>query len=213
MNTPSQLTQATHLLKANLAEVKPHELLLETAGCTLGRADDCACVVARPFVSRLHARIRHDGFYFVLDDAQSANGTFVNGRLIRESHRLKHGDEIGLGEPNGQLTFLDANQTFQAPSKLRFDFKGWRFVWDTHSFALSGDQHSLMLHLFQQRGEVCERTGCAHAIWGHDYDSAMDADALDQVCSRLRTRLRGIDPALGELLVTLRGQGYLLRND
>ena len=94
----------TKLLRATFPDVQPVTYVLEERGCTLGRAGDCAIVVGRPFASRLHAHIHWDGHYFVLSDNQSANGTYVNGRRLQSEHKLKHGDEIGLGDPTGLVT-------------------------------------------------------------------------------------------------------------
>ncbi len=51
-------------------------------------------------VSRVHARIRRNGEQFFVEDMESSNGTFVNGIALKheESHPIKNGDEIRLGE-------------------------------------------------------------------------------------------------------------------
>lgn len=72
--------------------------ILETDVCTLGRSPTCQIVVQNKIVSRLHARIELDeGRRYILHDAESANGTFVNGHRISEPYLLRDGDEIGLG--------------------------------------------------------------------------------------------------------------------
>jgi adenylate cyclase len=53
-------------------------------------------------VSKEHARIDRTGSGFMLKDLGSSNGTFVNGRRIREL-KLRDGDEIALG--NARFTF------------------------------------------------------------------------------------------------------------
>ena len=53
---------------------------------TLGRSDSCAVVIAHPIVSRLHARIELQHDRYLLFDAGSANGTFVNGVRIEQGH-------------------------------------------------------------------------------------------------------------------------------
>ncbi len=204
-------TTSTKALRANFPEITPQVIVLPAGGCTLGRASDCAMVVLRPLTSRLHARIAWDGHYFVLADSQSQNGTFVNGRPLRAPHKLKHGDEIGLGDPTGLIVYLDEDKTVQPVTHLRFDFKDWCFFWDAEKIDLSSDQQALLLHLFEHRGEICVRHDCARAVWGHNYDGLMDSDALDQVLSRLRLRLRGICPDAGDLIVTVRGKGYMLK--
>lgn len=63
---------------------------------TLGRAPDCSIMLSDPYVSRLHAQIRLRGQHFVLLDAGSHSGTFVNEARIHE-HRLSSGDVLRLG--------------------------------------------------------------------------------------------------------------------
>lgn len=202
----------TKLLRAAFPDVQPVTYVLGEQGCTLGRASDCTIVVGRPFASRLHARIHWDGHYFVLSDNQSANGTYVNGRRLQSEHKLKHGDEIGLGDPTGLVTYFDEDKTVQPKSRLRFDPRQWRFEWDAQPMALTTDQLALLIALYDHRGEVCDRGACARAIWGRDYDAYMDADALDQIASRLRMKMRQSAPEAADLLITLRGQGYMLKH-
>jgi len=50
-----------------------------------------------PEVSRRHARFSaHEGVVY-LDDLQSSNGTFLNGRRVTESIEVRAGDEIDVG--------------------------------------------------------------------------------------------------------------------
>ncbi|MBI5957744.1 MAG: FHA domain-containing protein [Chloroflexi bacterium] len=50
-------------------------------------------------VSRVHAKLRHDGQKFLFEDLESSNGTFVNGMRLspNDPHILINGDEIRLG--------------------------------------------------------------------------------------------------------------------
>lgn len=59
-------------------------------------------IIRHKTVSRRHARILYDGNNFRLDDSDSTNGTFVNGKKIKSS-LLKSGDEIKIGEVLLQL--------------------------------------------------------------------------------------------------------------
>ena len=49
-------------------------------------------------VSRRHAQISHQGDVWVIQDLDSTNGTFVNGKQLVERHTLAKGDAIGLSE-------------------------------------------------------------------------------------------------------------------
>ena len=74
-----QLSQYGRLLALH-EDVQPASYTLEADICTIGRSPVCQVVVQRNVVSRLHARVQRDELHYVLHDAGSANGTFVNGR-------------------------------------------------------------------------------------------------------------------------------------
>ena len=64
---------------------------------TLGRQGDNDLVLLDTRVSRRHARIEKDNEGYLLEDAGSRHGTFVNGERVTTPHRLKSGDQISLG--------------------------------------------------------------------------------------------------------------------
>lgn len=72
------------------------------ARTTLGRHPANTLRLADREVSKEHACIERAGNGFVIKDLGSSNGTYVNGRRIREL-RLKEGDEVALG--NSRLVF------------------------------------------------------------------------------------------------------------
>lgn len=72
---------------------------------TVGRLPDNDIRIDNPAVSGHHSlviNILNDSF---LEDLNSTNGTYVNGKLIRK-HALAHGDVITVG--HHQLRFIDA---------------------------------------------------------------------------------------------------------
>jgi pSer/pThr/pTyr-binding forkhead associated (FHA) protein len=80
--------------------------VLHADTCTIGRSPICQILVEGAIVSRLHARIEHDGVGYFLCDVGSANGTFINGRRIYKPHLLADGDLIGLGSAVPVLRFV-----------------------------------------------------------------------------------------------------------
>lgn len=62
----------------------------------LGRSSQATITIDSIAVSRIHARISRKGDQFIVEDAGSKNGTFVNGVPIRRT-RLVVGDEIRVG--------------------------------------------------------------------------------------------------------------------
>jgi len=81
------------------------EYNLNRERCTVGRLPDNDIRIDHPTVSGHHAvlvNILDDSF---LEDLDSTNGTYVNGRLVRK-HVLQDGDVVTVGRH--QLRFIDA---------------------------------------------------------------------------------------------------------
>jgi class 3 adenylate cyclase len=88
---------STNLLKSwlRLPHGERHAL---DGTCSIGRARENALPLADNEVSRRHAIIQAQGEReFWLVDLGSANGTYLNGRRIALSVRLRHGDIIRIG--------------------------------------------------------------------------------------------------------------------
>jgi len=64
----------------------------------VGRAEDNDLDLADPKVSRHHARVFKQGAVYMVEDLGSANGTWVSGVLLAGPQRLKHGDQIVVGD-------------------------------------------------------------------------------------------------------------------
>jgi tRNA A-37 threonylcarbamoyl transferase component Bud32 len=65
---------------------------------TIGRTDDNDLIIPDLTVSRHHATLRFDGSHWVVEDTQSANGTFVNDTRIRWPQKLVDGDRVRFGD-------------------------------------------------------------------------------------------------------------------
>ena len=63
---------------------------------TLGRTSQASIVLPDAMVSRVHARIDAAGGRAFIEDLESRNGTFLNGKEVKRA-RLEPGDEIVLG--------------------------------------------------------------------------------------------------------------------
>ena len=88
-------------LAGRFADGKQGEFPLGTK-TTMGRHPSNTLRLVDREVSKEHASIERVGNTFLLRDLNSSNGTFVNGRKVREL-RLRDGDEIALG--NSRLVF------------------------------------------------------------------------------------------------------------
>lgn len=83
------------LLKFKDAVLK--EVLLEKEITTIGRKNDNDIVIDNIGVSGFHARIVKEDEYFILEDLNSLNGTFVDGKKISKAV-LNNGDVILIGK-------------------------------------------------------------------------------------------------------------------
>jgi len=92
------------VINTGLPESQTIFLNIENGDCfTLGRSVECDLPIENIAVSRRHCTITRVSDDFRLDDLKSHNGTFINGLRV-DSHILKHGDRIDLG--NLQTIFL-----------------------------------------------------------------------------------------------------------
>jgi len=109
------------------------EIPVEKELITIGRKPDNDIEIDNLAVSGHHARIFKMEDWFLIEDLSSLNGTFVNGKMIRESP-LKNGDEILIGkhilkfistdvatsaEPEAVLKKGEASETMVIDSKVQ----------------------------------------------------------------------------------------------
>ncbi len=73
------------------------EVELKDAVLTIGRKDENDLVIDNLAVSSCHARIARIDDAFMIQDAESTNGIFLNGEKIMQ-HQLKHGDQVLIGK-------------------------------------------------------------------------------------------------------------------
>lgn len=75
------------------------EMLLSKAETTLGRAETCDVgLFGDQAVERLHARITREGSRFVVADAGTPAGTYVNDEPVTQPRPLRSGDRIRIGK-------------------------------------------------------------------------------------------------------------------
>jgi pSer/pThr/pTyr-binding forkhead associated (FHA) protein len=86
-----QLTQRTGPTPGKIFTLSQEEI-------TIGRETTNALPISDPEVSRRHARISFQNGYYILEDLNSTNGTFVNGRRLVGQYVMQHGDVLNLGE-------------------------------------------------------------------------------------------------------------------
>ncbi len=63
---------------------------------TIGRLPECDFTLPSPLVSRHHARLICEPSRVILEDLQSTNGVFVNGRRVADRTALQPGDRVEI---------------------------------------------------------------------------------------------------------------------
>jgi hypothetical protein len=75
------------------------EMLLSKAETTLGRAETCDLgLYGDNGIERTHARIVHEGSRYLLADAGTPGGTFLNEQPVTQPTALRSGDAIRVGK-------------------------------------------------------------------------------------------------------------------
>ncbi len=91
------------------------EIRLNRPRLVLGREDCCDIRLESSYVSRYQNLFMETPDGWLLIDLNSTNGSFVNGRKVRE-HRLRDGDLIAIGQYQLRFTAGDAPH-IEVPSK------------------------------------------------------------------------------------------------
>ena len=72
----------------------------------IGRSSE-ALPISDTTVSRRHAELTPDEGHWYIRDLQSQNNTYVNGVQITERTRVRDGDAIRVGAPDGTIVASD----------------------------------------------------------------------------------------------------------
>jgi pSer/pThr/pTyr-binding forkhead associated (FHA) protein len=83
------------------------EVEVEQFPFVIGRKRDCDWSLPLSFISRRHCLFTRDGNQVQVQDLESYNGTFVNGRRASSPLPVHHGDEVSLG-PVALRVFMPA---------------------------------------------------------------------------------------------------------
>ena len=188
---------------------------------TLGRGSECDLLLPERQVSRQHVRIKHIDDYYLLEDLDSKNGTWINGQQLKGERVLHDGDEIQIALAV-KLVFVESEATapikLGAPpasstvqGKLRLDRDSRRVFVGNREIdpPLSLPQYRLLELLFDINGGVCTRDQVIEAVWPEAIGEGVSEQAIDALVRRLRDRIAEIDPQ-HQYIVTVRGHGFRL---
>ncbi len=90
------------------------------AEIVIGRHPRSDLVLADPLVSRRHARVFPENGAWILEDLDSANGTFVNDRRIQR-HALADGDRVRIGRTHLQFAAQSEEERLLSSVRLLAD--------------------------------------------------------------------------------------------
>ena len=170
-------------------------------------------------ISRRHAEIvrKPDGFW--LKDLGSKNGTFLNGKEVREPVQLQDGDEIQVAlcvkiafVGNDATAPLNARPISQGMAALvrgiRLDKEGRRPFLAEQELdpPLSVQQYRLLEMLINANGNLVSRQEIVERVWEGESAYGVSEQAIDALVRRLRDRIAESDPD-HEYIVTVRGHG------
>jgi pSer/pThr/pTyr-binding forkhead associated (FHA) protein len=117
------------------------EIETDKTKITIGRTDSNDIQVDNAAVSAHHARIVQDGRYYVIEDLNSTNGTFVNEKRITR-RVLEENDVITIGKHS--LVVLAEKGGAKATSPVITDIeKTWK---------LDTEQHRKMMKMQRKKG-------------------------------------------------------------
>jgi DNA-binding winged helix-turn-helix (wHTH) protein len=188
---------------------------------TIGRSVSCNIVISQSTVSRLHARIELQHDRYVLFDAGSANGTFVNGARIEQGRQLSTNDEIWLGSPDVTLSFSDPEETVgvvhtSGAPPLSIDEEARIVQVYGVPVQLTTLEYELLDFLACQARRVCTREECFQAVWHQPYDHLTCEYALNACVARLRRNLRAAAEQIGQPtpeITTIKRIGFRLDSE
>lgn len=187
----------------------------------VGREETCDIVLRERQISREHIRVyRADGRYYV-EDKNSRNGTWVNGKkLENDTRELYDNDEIHIALAV-RLQFIGSGATAPLPyevpqslsGRLRLDREARRvYIRDIElDPPLSLPQYRLLELLYLHAGRVCTRETVVETVWPDVVGEGVSEQAIDALVRRLRDRLAELDPD-HQYIVTMRGHGFRLDN-
>jgi pSer/pThr/pTyr-binding forkhead associated (FHA) protein len=73
------------------------EILIDRYPFVIGRRSGNDCCLPLACISRRHCQLTREAGEVLVQDLESHNGTFVNGRRALKPLPLQHGDELSLG--------------------------------------------------------------------------------------------------------------------
>jgi predicted component of type VI protein secretion system len=175
-------------------------------------------------VSRRHAKIERTMEGFQISDLGSKNGTFVNGKEVKEPKMLQDGDEIQIAL-SVKIAFVGSDATAPLNARpiskamrpvvrgIRIDKESRRVFLAEQEIdpPLSLQQYRLLELLIDANGALVSRQDIVDKVWEGENAYGVSEQAIDALVRRLRDRIAERDPD-HEYIVTVRGHGLRFEN-
>jgi transcriptional regulator of acetoin/glycerol metabolism len=137
---------------------------LRGARLRIGRGEDCHLRLEHASVSRHHAEIQRQGPIYVLHDAGSTNGTWLNGERA-EHNALSAGDVLRFGECLGIVAKVDRDTPLLRFESLAPDLWGGPTLASALATAKAAARTDLPIVLVGETGAGKERVARALHHW------------------------------------------------
>jgi len=98
-------------------KVRGQEFTIDQDKMILGRDNQCSIHLDILGISKKHLQFLMMNNDLYIEDLGSANGTFVNGKIIKGQVHLHPGDKVALPDAIFQVVFLKENKVFVAAEK------------------------------------------------------------------------------------------------
>lgn len=99
----SAIEMTTFIIRKKGCE--PQAVRLAKMQMSIGRSSRNDMCICDRFASRFHAELKCEGDQVFLSDADSANGTYLNGQRVSAPMLLRPGDLIRIGETEIEYSF------------------------------------------------------------------------------------------------------------
>ncbi|MDX1413841.1 MAG: FHA domain-containing protein [Candidatus Promineifilaceae bacterium] len=199
-------------------ELTNQQWTITTDEFLIGRGGDCQLVLPERQVSRHHAKILRQDGSFILQDLDSKNGTYINGRQLKGKAVLYDGDEIQIALAV-KLQFVGTGATLPLTFDPPKPERALEINEAERSVSIKGKLLNPPLSLAQFRllklledadGAVCSRDKIVEVVWPGTEGIGVSEQAIDALVRRLRDRLAELDSH--NYVVTVRGHGFKMDN-
>jgi len=149
-------------------------LVWDTRTLSIGRSPENDLVMEDDEVSRKHALFKNERGAMEVGDYRTGNGTFVNGKRVHQTARIRSGDAITLGKLQFELRHGDEH-----PAKLGMKLSYASHLKTVGNIPQAGDAGSTMIGILEDTQEADEPfvIETDRAAGGHAF--VLEGDAED----------------------------------